>query len=140
MYYHNSLQAKIKNPRRNDILQSNFNRQMFVKKVKIHMLRWALAPTCIFNSGKRLPLRKKCPYSVLFWSVLSRIRTEYGEILRSSTYLVRMRENTDQNNSKYRHFSCSVHLLICTMGKYEEKMFSLFKSLLVGMVWSRCTF
>ena len=25
-------------------------------------------------------LREKCPYSELFWSVFSRIRTEYGEI------------------------------------------------------------
>ena len=28
-------------------------------------------------------LREKCPYSELFWSVFSRIRTEYAEILRS---------------------------------------------------------
>ena len=27
-----------------------------------------------------LPLRKKCPYSNLFWSAFSRIRTEYREI------------------------------------------------------------
>ena len=27
-------------------------------------------------------LREKCPYSELFWSAFSRIRTEYGEILR----------------------------------------------------------
>ena len=31
-----------------------------------------------------------------FWSVFSRIRTEYGEMLRISLYSVRMRENTDQ--------------------------------------------
>ena len=31
-----------------------------------------------------------------FWSAFSRIRTEYGEILRISPYSVRMRENTDQ--------------------------------------------
>ena len=42
------------------------------------------------------PLREKCLYSELFWSVFSRIRTEYGE--------VRMRENTDQNKSEYWHF------------------------------------
>ena len=45
-------------------------------------------------------LRKKCPYLELFWSVFSRIRTEYGEILCISLYSVRMRENTDQNNCK----------------------------------------
>ena len=40
-------------------------------------------------------LREKCPYSELFWSVFSHIRTEYREILRISPYSVRMRENTD---------------------------------------------
>ena len=41
-------------------------------------------------------------------SVLSRIWTEYGEILRISPYSFQMRKNTDQNNSEYRHFSRSV--------------------------------
>ena len=36
--------------------------------------------------------RKKCPYSELFWSAFSRIRTEYGELLRISPYSVRMQE------------------------------------------------
>ena len=47
-----------------------------------------------------------CPYSELFWSVFSHIRTEYGEIL--SPLPVRMRENMDPNNSEYGHFSRSV--------------------------------
>ena len=42
-------------------------------------------------------MRKKCPYSELFWSIFSLIRTEYVET-------VRMRENTDQNNFEYGHF------------------------------------
>ena len=37
-------------------------------------------------------LSKKCPYPALFWSVFSRIRTEYGEI-RSN--LTRITPNTD---------------------------------------------
>ena len=49
-------------------------------------------------------LREKCSYSEFFWSVFSRIWTEYGEILRTSSYSVQMRENTDQNNSEYEHF------------------------------------
>ena len=52
-------------------------------------------------------LRKKCTYSELFWSVFSRIRTEYGEMQSISPYLVQIRENTDQNNSQYGHFSRS---------------------------------
>ena len=47
--------------------------------------------------------RKKCPYSELIWSPFSRSRTEYG-------YLVRMRENADQNNCEYGHFSRNVLL------------------------------
>ena len=37
----------------------------------------------------------------------SRIRTEYGEILRISPYSIRMRENADQKNSKYGQLSRS---------------------------------
>ena len=46
-------------------------------------------------------LREKFRYSELFWSIFSRIYTEYEEIRIISPYLVRMRENTDQNNSEY---------------------------------------
>ena len=50
-----------------------------------------------------LTLRKKCPYSEFFWSVFSRIWTEYGEILRISPYAVRMWGNMDLKNSEYGH-------------------------------------
>ena len=56
------------------------------------------------NSGS---LRKKYLYSELFWSVFSHIRTEYGEIWSISQYSVQIRENVDQNNSEYIHFSRS---------------------------------
>ena len=39
-------------------------------------------------------LSEKCPYLKIFWSIFSRIWTEYGEIIR----------NTGQKNSKYGHF------------------------------------
>ena len=57
-----------------------------------------------------LALRKKCPYSELFWNVFSCIRTEYGNILHISSHSVRMREKTDQDNSEYENFSRSVVL------------------------------
>ena len=53
-------------------------------------------------------LRKKFPYSEFFWSVFSRIWTEHGEIRSISPYSVRMRENNNQKNSEYGHFSRSV--------------------------------
>ena len=46
----------------------------------------------------------KCPYVVLFWSIFSPIRIEYGEIQSISPDSVRMLENADQNNSEYGHF------------------------------------
>ena len=54
-----------------------------------------------------LSLHKKCLYLEFFWSVFSLNRSEYGEIQSISPYSVRMRENTEQKNYKYRHFSCS---------------------------------
>ena len=36
---------------------------------------------------------------------ISRIRTEYGKILRISPYSVRMRENADRNNFECGHFT-----------------------------------
>ena len=56
-----------------------------------------------------------CPYSESFWSIFSRIRTEYGEILCISPYSVRMQENTDQKNSEYGHFSRSDNCLILSI-------------------------
>ena len=51
---------------------------------------------------------KKGPYSELFCSVFSCLRTEYEQMLCISLYSVRMRGNADQNNSEYGYFSCSV--------------------------------
>ena len=62
-------------------------------------------------------LHEKCSYSEFFWSAFSRIVTEYGEILRISLYSVQMRENTDQKNSEYGHFSRSRKL--CQTSKME---------------------
>ena len=67
---------------------------------------WSISNSYFLMSS--LALGKKCPHSELFWSVFSRIRTEYGEILRISPYSVQMRQNTDQNNSEYGHFSRNV--------------------------------
>ena len=60
------------------------------------------------NAPKEFSLREKCPYSEFFWSTFSRLQTEYGEMRSISPYSVRMRENMDQKNSEYEHFSRSV--------------------------------
>ena len=79
-----------------------------------------------------LSLRKKCPYAELFWSLFSRIRTEYGEIQRISPYSVQMRENVDQNNSEYWQFSPSVYL-----SQIRDLPTNLFKSYIVPQTNSK---
>ena len=43
------------------------------------------------------------------------IQSEYGEICSISPYSFRMRENTDQKNSEYGHFSRSEYLSYCAI-------------------------
>ena len=54
-----------------------------------------------------LILREKYPFSECFWPVFSPIRTEYGDLLCKYLHSVWMRENKDQENSRYGHFLCS---------------------------------
>ena len=56
-----------------------------------------------------------CDYCVSSFSApyFFRTRAEYGEIVRISPYSVEMRENTDQKNSEYGHFSRSVCFNLC---------------------------
>ena len=66
-------------------------------------------------------MREKCPYSEFSWSLFSGIRTEHGKILRISPNSVRMRENTDQINSTYGHFSRSVVFKFYTKFPFSRK-------------------
>ena len=54
-----------------------------------------------------MSLREKCLHSEFFWSIFSPNVGKYGPE-SISPYSVQMRENTDQKNSEYGHFSCSV--------------------------------
>ena len=75
---------------------------------RLHFCQFVKQFTMLYKFYYLLSLRNKGPYSELFLSVFSRIRNEYGEILRISSYSVRMLENTDQNKSEYGHFLRSV--------------------------------
>ena len=79
------------------------------------MEKCGITPQCLY------PLREKGPYSELFLSAFSRIQTEYGEIWSISPYSVKMRENSDQNNSEYGHFLRSDRdSLTLTLSKYGD--------------------
>ena len=54
-----------------------------------------------------------------FWSVFSRIRTEYGKIWSISPYSVRMQENTDQKNSVFGHISRRGYLIYSSLASYQ---------------------
>ena len=56
---------------------------------------------CIFKGAQ--PLRKKCPYSELFWSAFF-------------PHMGKQRKNADQNNSEYGHFLHSEHVKQATCG------------------------
>ena len=61
-----------------------------------------------------------CPYSVLFWSAFSPIRTEYGQIRSISPYSLQMQENADQYNSEQEHFLRSVKFESLKSGCQEQ--------------------
>ena len=53
------------------------------------------------------------------------------ERLRISPYSVRMRENADQTNSKYRHFSCSRYWIYNSV-KYDQEFLEILLNWLVS--------
>ena len=83
------------------------------------------------NHGQRkninISLRKKCQYSEFFWSVFSRIWTEYGEIRSISSCSVRIWENTDQK--KLRIWTLFTHWrflsLVYTVMVISNKLYKL---------------
>ena len=84
----------------------NMNICLYLKTVDIETYKNLPSSYHLSNiDSTKTTLRENCSYSELFWSVFFRIRTEYGEIWSICPYSVRMRENTDQNNSEYEHFS-----------------------------------
>ena len=60
--------------------------------------------TISVSNQNLIPLHEKCPYSEFFWSVFSRTRTAYGDLLWISPYSIQMRENEDQKNVGTGHF------------------------------------
>ena len=61
---------------------------------------WQPEPYLVPNEKPLSIFVKHCVKSVQMrsfsWSVFSYIRTEYGDLLRKSQYLVQIQENTDQ--------------------------------------------
>ena len=69
-------------------------------------------PCCFFS--EYASLRKKCPYSELFWSAFSRIRTEYGAIgvsLCIQSECGKMQTRTTRNTE----FFHAVHVFKCSI-------------------------
>ena len=55
---------------------------------------------------------ENCLYLEFFWSVISCIRTEYGDLRSKSLCSVEMPENTRWKKSKYGHFLCCGFYLV----------------------------
>ena len=101
-FYENEIRTKVLKIQRKNLLNikmvvSYYNFVPFFKvkaKSKYRILNF------VFQFIKKknemtLWVHRLCPYSELFWSVFSQIRTEYS---------FQMREYTDQNKSEYGHF------------------------------------
>ena len=95
-------------------------------------------PTGLFDTKEYFKLQNqllntawKSPYPELFWSTFSRIRTEYGEILRISSYSVRMQENAGKMRTKITpntdNFCAVHHVFKCSMLYFCSISFSCFK-------------
>ena len=55
---------------------------------------------------------KKFMCSEFFWSLYSRIWTDYSDLLRIFPYSLRVRENAEQKSSEHEYFSRSVCLYV----------------------------
>ena len=81
---------------------------------------------------KKVSKREKCPYLEFFWSVLSRIWRKYREMLRISSYSVRMQKNYGVENLRIRTFfpQCShaqfLSFMICRRLKFYGGSASIF--------------
>ena len=77
---------------------------------------------CFTSKINRLHCVKCVQIRSFFWSVFSRIRNQYGEILCISPYSVRMRKNTNQKNSVFGHFSRSVIITVVSLNVHQRNV------------------
>ena len=90
---------KVPNERVGKIGSNNMDLQAHTRKqVQMHM------------TDKVIATGKGSKYRVFFWSLLSCIGTEYGDLRNKSPYSVRIQENKNQKNSIFGHFSPSAFL------------------------------
>ena len=70
-----------------------------------------------------LPLREKCPYLKLFWSLLSRIRTEYGVYLRIQCKCGNIRtKKTPNTNTFHAVYACWVFYFLRYINTNTSKL------------------
>ena len=109
---------------RNTIVLANFNADL----LRGFFFEWFL---CLLRQAKGicysrsflfvcLSLCEKCPNTELFLVCIFHIRTEYIKLRSISPYPVRMRENADQKNSVFGHFSRSERVRNHPFGMYAK--------------------
>ena len=69
-----------------------FLRTTFLQNTSGRLFLFFKYHSIFYEQKQDMTLREKRPYSELFWSTFSRIRTECWEMLRISQYSVRMQE------------------------------------------------
>ena len=76
----------------------------WVKKGNFSVTKQSLQKQKVTTNFPLLSLHEKCSYLEFFWSVFSRIRTEYGDSLSNSPYTVKLRKNIDHKNFEQGQF------------------------------------
>ena len=67
--------------------------------------------TISISNQNLIPLHEKCPYSEFFWSVFSRTRTAYGDLLCISPYSIQMRTRKTLEKDTFYEIQTSCEIL-----------------------------
>ena len=100
---HNNLPISLERPLNCICTHGRIKVNVFIQKMLIISITLCINP---------FALREKCPNTEFFWSLFSRIWTEYGELLRKLPYSECGKIRT-RKNSVSGHFSRSIRLKFC---------------------------
>ena len=90
---------------------------LFIEKMQVYTLHFTFTKK-LFNrcslvnfliiTHSWLTLREKCPYLKFFWSLFSRIRTEYGEIQSIQSECGETRSRKSPNTNSFQAINISI--------------------------------
>ena len=104
-------------------------RRYFLLAPNLQLWQWLIIQQeCKYEELMFHALRENCRNTEFFWSVFSRIWTEYGDLRSKSPHSVQIRENTDQKKIRIRilfgdNFSHFAYFLIALVDILFHQLF-----------------